>query len=131
MTEQQQAALMEAAAPLIDTPTAWRDLGDELRGLFMLLFPNPSFTPEQRFWVARWWLPVTEGQLDAMNEAAPQNTRIAAATALDGNQYVSCDLLSDAINGRRLSSLLPVLETLTLTYLPPEAWPENDNSENQ
>ena len=129
MTDEQQAALMEAAAPLIETPTAWRDLSDELRGLFMLLFPAPSFTAAQRFWVARWWLPVTSEQLAALNEAAPSNTRIAAATALDGNRYVSCDLLSDAINGRRLSSLLPVLETLPLTYLPPEAWPEPESND--
>ena len=130
MTEQQQAALMKAAAPLVETPTAWKDLGDEMRGLFMLLFPQPSFTPEQRFWVSRWWLPVTDEQLAALNEAAPSNTRIAAATALDGKQYVSCDLLSDAINGRRLAALLPILEALPLHYLPPEAWPEPEPTEH-
>jgi hypothetical protein len=124
MTEQQQAELIKAAAPLVENPTAWRDLGDEARGLFMLLFPRPSFTEEQRFWLSRWWLPVDDETIAALNEAAPRNTSIHASTDLAGDRFVSADLLSDAIDGRRLSALLPILETLPLHYRPPEAWPQ-------
>lgn len=37
--------------------------------------------------------------------------------------FIGADLLSDALDGRRLSALLPILETLPLTYVETIEWP--------
>lgn len=115
--------LIALSAPLVETPLPWSALSYDQREAFRTLMPRPSFTAEQRTWLALWWLPVDETVLQDLNTLAPVNTRFTSRPDLDGQHYVSADLLSDALDGGRLAALLPILSALPLTYRTAEDWP--------
>lgn len=128
MTAEQINLVVSFSAPLVDNPLPWSSLSPEQQDAFRLLMPAPSFDADQRFYLSLWWLPVTPEQLDQLNALTPPHMVIQAREA-EGQLYIGADLLSDALDGRRLSALLPILETLPLNYRPPETWPVTDTEE--
>lgn len=90
--------------------------------------PAPSFQPIQREYLSRWWLLINDSQLTEINSLCPNDTLLTARTQTGGIKYVCADLLSDALNGGRLSELLPVLRALTLTHFLPAEWPDEEGN---
>jgi hypothetical protein len=127
MTPEQQQALIDASAPLVENPTSWNDLPEEAKQLFLLLLPEPSFTEAQSYWIRFWWLPVTQETLEQLNALAPANTLLTGREDSDGNLWVSCDLLTDAFNDGRLAAMYPILATLPITYK--TDWPQAEVEE--
>jgi hypothetical protein len=123
LTLEQIDEMVTLSAPLVENPLPWSDLSPEQQTAFRLLMPDPSFTNEQRFWLGQWVLAVTPEQVEAINALMPPNNVVSARESVDGALYVGADLLSDALDGRRLAALLPTLETLPLTFAETIAWP--------
>jgi hypothetical protein len=123
MTPEQQQALIEASAPLVENPTPWRDLPSELKDLFLLLMPEPTFSAAQSYWIRFWWLPVDEQIVDALNALAPPNNVLMGRADVNGDLWLSCDLLTDSIGNGRLFAMFDILETLPITYKAEEDWP--------
>jgi|GEM_PF-5688749 len=123
MTQEEEQIMQQASAAMVDTPTPWASLTPLQQLIFRGLMPQPSFTPQQHEYISRWWLPLSNQQLSDINALCPADTRVEGREDGHGQLYVSCDLLSDALDGGRLWALLPLLETMPLTYLLPEAWP--------
>lgn len=124
LTPEQIEDMVTLSAPLVENPLPWSELSPEQQVAFRLLMPDPSFTDEQRFWLGQWVLAVETQQVEALNALMPPNNVIAPREAEDGSLYVGADLLSDALDGRRLAALLPTLETLPLTFAETIVWPE-------
>ena len=100
--------ILDLGTHLRATPSRWIDLTAEQQALLIAAFrPHPryGFVPEQMDWIRRWWLDCTD-------------TDLSGVTALNGRRYVCADLLSDALEGRRLAKMLPTLKVLTLVYQP-------------
>lgn len=96
------------------TPARWATLTEDQQALLVHAFrPHPihGFDTEQMDWIRRWWLDCTD-------------TDIEGVTATDGRRYVCADLMSDALEGRRLAHLLPTLQGLVLVYQPEFPQPE-------
>jgi len=124
MSPEEIAAITAVGDALRAAPRPWSALtGQEQSTLRQALMPDPSFTPDQLDYLHRWWLPVTADQLAALNAAAPERMDIAPRPDAAAQLYVSADLLSDALDGRRLAALLPVLSSLVLTYEDTIEWP--------
>ena len=124
MSPEEIAAITATGDALRAAPRPWSALtAQEQATLRQALMPDPSFTPDQLDYLHRWWLPVTADQLAALNAAAPERMDIAPRSDSTGQPYVSADLLSDALDGRRLAALLPVLSNLVLTYEEAIQWP--------
>ncbi|HWL51757.1 MAG TPA: hypothetical protein VNQ90_04940 [Chthoniobacteraceae bacterium] len=126
MTPEEIDLLRGLSAPLVENPLPWSGLSDEQQSAFRLLMPDADtgFTEEQRTWISLWWLPVSRKEVDDLNALCPENTVIASRQDLDGDLFISVDLLSDALDGGRLAALLPILHSLPLSYQLPEAWPQ-------
>lgn len=131
MTAEQIDAIVSASAPLVESPLPWSDFSPEQQDVFRLLMPQPSFDSDQRFYLSLWWLPVSAEEIEGLNSLCPPGTAIVGREDGEGGLWVCADLLSDALDGRRLSALLPILETLPLTYRPPEMWPEPKEEEEE
>lgn len=131
MTQEQIETLIELSAPLVDSPLPWSQLSAEQREAFRWLMPEPGvgFDEDQRFYLNRWWLPVTPEQVGELNSLMPPNSRVAPRLDGDGNQWLCADLLSDAADDGRLAALWPILSELPLTYRTPEMWPVEDDEE--
>ena len=115
--------LRENPASFAQLPQDWQDyLTVAMRG-------NPSFSPEQEHWFTRWWLPVSEEQIDQLNELAPPNYRISARIAEDDLLYVGAYLLTDAVDGGPFAPMRPILENLILTWKEPDDWPQLEGEE--
>lgn len=123
MTPEQIELLQELSAPLVENPLPWTDLSAEQQAVFRLLLPDPVFTDDQREWINLWWLPVTPQQIADIKTLIPSGNEYPGREDVNGDLFLSCDLLSDALDGGRLAELLPILETLPLTYKLPEDWP--------
>lgn len=128
MTAEQINLIVTLSAPLVGNPLPWEGLSPEQKGAFQLLMPSPSFDADQRFYLSLWWFPVAPEQLDQLNALTPPHMVIQAREA-EGQLWIGADLLSDALDGRRLAAILPILETLPLTYRPAETWPVTDTEE--
>ncbi len=128
MTPEEVDLLRELSAPLVADPLPWGGLTFEQQSAFRLLMPGPSFTSDQRGWIDLWWLPVTEESLADLNALCPANTALSGRVDVEGNLFVSVDLLSDALDGGRLAALLPALETLPLTFKATEEWPMEEEN---
>lgn len=129
LTQEQMDLMVELSAPLVENPLPWLELSPDQQDAFRFLMPNPSFGDLQRHFIGLWVLPVTSGQVDDMNALMPPNSVIAPRVAEDGRLFVGADLLSDALDGRRLSATLPVLEALPLTYAETVTWPVEEEVE--
>lgn len=126
LTQEQIDGMVALSAPLVGNPLPWTDLSPEQQAAFRLLMPDPAFDDTQRFYLGLWAFPVTTEQVDALNNLMPAHHVIAPRAAESGALFIGADLLSDALDGRRLSALLPILETLPLTYAPGIVWPEEE-----
>lgn len=124
LTQEQMDLMVLLSAPLVENPLPWVSLSPDQQDAFRFLMPNPSFGSLQRHFIGLWVLPVTPEQVEDMNGLMPPNSVIAPRAAADGRLFVGADLLSDALDGKRLSSLLPILETLPLTYVEIISFPE-------
>ena len=97
-------------------PTRLVDLSPEQLAMVVEAFrPDDryGFSSDQMQWIRKWWLDCTDTELQGI-------------TATNGRRYVCADLLSDALEGRRLAHLLPTLETLVLTFEPEFPEPEEE-----
>ncbi|HWL53875.1 MAG TPA: hypothetical protein VNQ90_15655 [Chthoniobacteraceae bacterium] len=126
MTPEEIDLLRDLSAPLVENPLPWSELSSEQQSAFRLLMPDADtgFTEEQRTWINLWWLPVSAEQAADIKAKAPTGNQYPGREDIHGDLFVSVDLLSDALDGGRLAALLPILETLPLTYKPPEEWPQ-------
>lgn len=126
MTQQQLDDLIVLSAPLLDNPLPWNQLTPDQQSAFKILMPQPKegFTEDQRYWINKWWLPITEQQIENINDLVPANTKFVGREDINGDLFLNVDLLSDSLNNGRLSSILFILETLPLTYKLEEEWPE-------
>jgi hypothetical protein len=123
MTSEQIAAIVSVGDAIRANPRPWSQLtSQETAVLTAALLPPPPFDEMQRAYFARWWLACTQEQLAALNAACPPCT-VITGRAKDAALYVCSDILSDALQDGPLAALLPILETLTLTYILPEEWP--------
>ncbi|HWL54268.1 MAG TPA: hypothetical protein VNQ90_17645 [Chthoniobacteraceae bacterium] len=129
MTPEEIDLLRDLSAPLVEHPLPWSGLSGEQQAAFRLLMPRPTFTDEQREWVSLWWLPVTVQQVADINAVVPAGNQYPGREDLDGDLFISVDLLSDALDSGRLAALLPILQSLPLTYKLPEEWPVPDLEE--
>ena len=84
-----------------------------------------GFTPPQSAFLRRWWL-VCQPDTEAAINAHPHVSKVKAVTDADGRTLLSADLLSDALNGRRLADALPILQGLTLVCDPEFPQSESD-----
>ncbi len=126
MTPEQIDLLRDLSAPLVENPLPWSALSPEQQNAFRLLMPDPTFTDDQRECVNLWWLPVTPEQVQELKPLCPAGSEYPGREDIEENLFLSSDLLSDALDGRRLAALLPILQTLPLTYKLPEEWPVPD-----
>lgn len=102
----------------------WRDLSDEDKKVFLEINGILGFSEEQRHDLNNWWLRVTEEDIININSSIPENTIIEATTHPDGFDYINSDVISDAIEGRRLDSCISILEGLTFHIKEPSSWKE-------
>lgn len=123
MTPEQQSALEAIESKLAGQDHNLQELSDEdFATCVSLLMPQPSFTPEQRGFISRWFLEGDEDdELDIIN-LSPSGS-IYPPRLLDDRRLWSIDLLSDVINGGRLSALLPVLSNMLIVQVLEEEWP--------
>ncbi len=118
------AEMVEISAPMVGNPLPWVSLNEDQQRVFRYLMPDPCFDEVQAHFLSLWWLPVTEQQLADLNALMPPNNVISARVSLAGTLYVGADLLSDALDGRVLADLLPIIETLPLNYAETITWEE-------
>lgn len=124
LTQEQMDLMVELSAPLVENPLSWLGLSPNQQNAFRFLMPDPSFDDTQRHYLGLWMLEISPEQLDDANALMPPNSVIFPRVAEDERLFVGADLLSDALDGRRLSALLPILETLPLTYVDTITFPE-------
>ena len=112
---------------LREAPRSWRQLHWTRRNtLIEALRPHPitGFDPIQYGWLSGWLLEITPEQLATLQANTPN--QYVPIKATDGTLYLSASLLTDALDGRRLSADLPILDTLpmidrsTITFPEPE-----------
>lgn len=123
MTPEQLQHLRDLTAPLTTTPAAYADLSPELQNAMMAMVGSPSFSPEQREYLSYWWLAVTPEQADEINSLCPPHTQYPPRAAENGDLYLGSDMLTDAIPGRPLEALWPILTTLPITWYELIEWP--------
>lgn len=123
MTPETIQTLIAASAPLVANPLPWSQLTPEQQSVFRSLMPQPSFTPDQREWLSLWWLPVTQEEVDFYNNLLPSNTRISPRADINGDLFLSADIISDILDNGRLKQLEALLENNPLTYKPSDHWP--------
>lgn len=129
LTPEQIDEMVAESAPMVpwEDRRCWFELSAKQEECFRWLMPNPCFTDEQRFWLGKWVLPVDTETLDELNGLMPPNNVIAPRVAEDETLWINADLLSDALDDRRLSAALPVLGTLPLTYVHTIVWPQPED----
>jgi hypothetical protein len=107
-------------------PQPFADLPAQVQaGIVAFFEPDAAegFNPAQSAFLRRWWL-VCHPETEAAINALPHPSKVKSVTAADGRTLLSADLLSDALNGRRLADALPLLQGLTLVCDPTFPAPE-------
>lgn len=124
MTPEELAAITAVGDAMRANPRPWVELTPQEQAVIVaVLKPDPVFTTEQRQFIALWWMQVNDTQVEQINAAMPANTRCVPRIDGEGRKWVSCDFFTDALEQRRLASVLPILQTLTLEYKLPSYWP--------
>jgi hypothetical protein len=125
MTEQEYATIVAIGDALRANPMSWDQIPEEMKATVIgIMKPRPSFTPEQRDFLSRWWLQVDDEKLEQLNATMPPNTVCSPRIDAEGNKWLNCDLFTDAVeDGGRLAKSLPLLLGMQLHYLPAEYWP--------
>lgn len=125
MTEEELQMIVAVGDSMRANPRAWSELTEHEKAVIIaVLKPQPVFTAEQRAFIAKWWMQVSDSDVNAINASMPANSRCVPRLDVNGEKWVSCDFFTDALEGRRLSSLVPVLQGLTLEYKTSEDWPQ-------
>lgn len=116
LTTEQIELMVQESESLVLNPLPWKNLSQVQHDVFLWLMPNPSFTETQRHYLSLWVLPVTQQQLNDINALMPSHHVVEPRKSLQDHLYINADLLSDAINEGRLSSILSIIDSLPLTY---------------
>lgn len=128
MSTEQLAPIIAVGDFLRANPHSWDGLTPEQQATLKTgLMPDGPFLPVQRELLSRWWLPVDEADLEALNAACPPDTQLTGRAQTGGQLYVCADLLSDALDGKRLAGCLSLLQSKTLTYFLSEEWPQEES----
>ena len=128
MTQEEYQTIVAIGDALRANPMSWDQIPEEMKQtVIAIMKPRPSFSSEQRDFLARWWLQVNDEQLEAINATMPPHTVCAPRLDINGNKWLNADLFTDAVeeNGR-LSGALPLLLGLQLHYLTEENWPSEE-----
>lgn len=122
MTPEEIEAAQQASADMVENPTPWSELTPLQQSIFRSLLPQPSFSPEQREYLNRWWMPFSQEEIDIINSSSPTWMKFSGKEK-DGQLYLCCDILSEGVleNGP-LSSIMSLLGSKPLTYILPEEW---------
>ena len=125
MTEQELATIVAIGDAIRANPVSWDSIDPNMQSTVIeIMRPQPSFSPEQRSFLNRWWLSVDDARLAAINDKLPANTVVAPRMDSDGGKWISADLFTDAVEpGMRLHAILSDLLGLTLHYLEDDYWP--------
>ena len=93
-----------------EMPAEWQD------ALTSAMRPDKvhGFSQQQSAWIYSWLLEVTPAQLADLQALHPR--QYAAREAKYGTIYLSAALLTDALDGRRLSAAESILTSLTLRH---------------
>lgn len=116
---------------LLDTnPISWVNFTSTQRDLLReTLRPDGPFTDAQRELLRDRWLPVTETQLAKARSLLPERVSIHAIADIDGDLWLSADLLTDCMEPTdTYSAIAPILATLPITLLDGDRWPAPDFS---
>lgn len=123
MTPEQLSQLEAVEAYLAANPQSVSQLDDATFALCKsLLMPSPVFSEVQRGFVQRWFLRVTSDQASELESLWPAGSQYPPREH-EEKLLLSIDLLSDALDGGRLSSMLHILITCPLIRVFPEDWP--------
>lgn len=129
MTQEQIELLVSVGDSIRANPRSYSELEDQEKQILeSLLIPDSSFDSTQRYFLGKWFLETPDEAQQELTGLWPQGSKYPTRE-LNGKQYLSSDLLSDALNGRRLTSMLPILETLVLVYIEPEEWPQPETED--
>jgi hypothetical protein len=129
MTEQEYATIVAIGDAIRANPVSWDSIDSRMQSVVIeIMRPRPSFSPEQRAFLDRWWLAVEHTRLAAINAKLPANTIVTPRIDGDGGKWISADLFTDAVEpGMRLHAILDDLLRLTLHYLEDDYWPVPDD----
>ena len=125
MTEQEYATIVAIGDAIRANPVSWHEIDPNMQSVVIeIMRPRPSFSPEQRSFLDRWWLSVDDWELDAINAKLPAQTVVTPRLDGDGGKWINADLFTDAVEpGMRLHAILSDLLGLTLHYLEDDYWP--------
>ena len=101
-------------------PQPFADLPAQVQaGIVAFFEPDVAegFSAAQSAFLRRWWL-VCQPDTEAAINALPHPSKVKTVTDADGRLLLGADLLSDALNGRRLADALHLLQGLTLVCDP-------------
>lgn len=118
--------LQELSDAVAAANTNWNGLSAAIRQEFsdkLRARVREAFDDEQRQWLRKWWLRVTEPQVTGANALLPANVRVSARTGLDGLLYVSADLLTDCGPGETYAQFETALKLRTLVRKEDNEWP--------
>lgn len=107
-------------------PIAWVNFAPDQRSLLReTLRPDGPFTEAQRELLRDRWLPVTETQLAEARSLLPQRTGIHAIADIDGDLWLSADLLTDCMEpSDTYAAIAPILAVLPITLLDGDRFPQ-------
>jgi hypothetical protein len=109
-------------------PQPFTDLAPQLQAGIVTFFQpdaEDGFNFDQSAFLRRWWL-VCQPDTEAAINALPHPSKVKAIADVGGRLLLGADLLSDALNWRRLDDALPILQGLTLVCDPTFPTPENE-----
>jgi len=109
-------------------PQPFAELAPQLQaGIVAFFEPDATdgFNADQSAFLRRWWL-VCQPDTEAAINALPHDSKVKAIADEDERLLLGADLLSDALNGRRLADALPILQGLTLVCDPEFPAPESE-----
>lgn len=124
MPPDKKAALIAIGDSLRGSPKAWRDIAKANKDTIKeLLRPVNGFSQDQREFISKWYIEVTQATVDAINAAMPPHTICEPRVDNDGKLFLSCDLFTDAEDGGRLKDILPLIQSITLVHKTDDQWP--------
>jgi hypothetical protein len=124
------STIIEIGDALRANPKSWKQLHYTKRNsLIEALRPNRlhGFDGQQAAWIYSWVLLVTPDQLAELQSLHPR--QYAGREDKDGKLYLSAALLTDALEGRRLSAAEPILTSLTMYHVADLEWPEPEETD--
>lgn len=119
------SAQLELKSLLDTSPIAWMNCTPGQRSLLReTLRPDGPFTPEQQELLRDRWLPVTENQIAQMRSLLPTHTDVNPIADIDGELWLSADLLTDCMDGAdTYNAIAPILATLPITLVSRDRFP--------